>query len=96
MKSLLGPRALFAAGVVAVVILLTSIVVVVLQERRDCQGRVETRVDQRAMWLFALEQSPNPLDPRTLAFRAALDDRIPELRCEGWLAVHPEPIGDDD
>lgn len=90
-----GPRALFAFGVAALLILLTAAVVSVWQGRNDCSDRVQTRYDQRAMWLYALDHATDPLDPRTVAFRVALDDLIPALECRGWWATRPVPIGEN-
>lgn len=90
-----GPRLLFGFGIAALLILLTAASVSVWQGRNDCQDRVVTRRDQRAMWLYALDQAPDPLDARTIAFRLALDDLIPALECRGWWATRPVPIGED-
>lgn len=90
-----GPRALFAFGVASLLILLTAAVVSIWQGRNDCQDRVENRADQRSMWLYALDTTPDPLDPRAIAFRLELNERIPALECRGWWATHPVPIGDD-
>lgn len=95
MRSLVGPRVLFAFGMAALLILITATVVIILSGRSDCADRVQTRHDQRVMWLYALEQNPDPPNVRAIAFRIELDARIPELECRGWLSVHPEPIGEN-
>ena len=90
-----GPRALFAFGVAALLVLLTAATVSVWTGRNDCDDRVQARHDQRVMWLYALDQSPDPFDPRALAFRIELNKRIPALECRGWWATQPVPIGED-
>ena len=90
-----GPRLLFGFGVAALLVLLTAAAVSIWQGRNDCAHRVQTRDDQRTMWLYALDSSENPLDQRALSFRIELNDRIPALECRGWWNTHPVPIGED-
>lgn len=89
MHRLATPRVVFAAAVALVLAVVAVTVIVALTRAGGCRETVAVRDDQRAMWLYLLEQNPD--NPRAASFRAELDLRLPKLECVGWLGGHPEP-----
>lgn len=59
------------------------------ERREDCERRVDTREDTRAMWIWLVDQFPG--DDLAERARTELDLRLPSLRCDG-----PIPIPEED
>lgn len=49
------------------------------EEALDCGRSVKARDDNRAMWLYLVDQ--NPTNPNVPAFVAELNQRLPPLHC---------------
>lgn len=84
----------FALAIVLMVVvgsisvgIITWQVVSVKNEARDrsCQRTAEARTDNRAMWLYLLEDAPDT--QRTRDFVKELNKRLPPLKCEDNLLV---------
>lgn len=72
--------AVAVAAFIAVVGIAISWRVDVNNRRSDsCQSQVHEQDNDRAMWLYLLEQ--NPTNPKAPEFRVALDSIIPPLKC---------------
>jgi hypothetical protein len=91
------PRWVVFTGMACAVLFVTTIGIVTqwaIQTRSEnkeaCQKVVDTRADARAVWLYVLEVAEDPGAPRVVAFVNFLNDRLPELRCEGTT---PVPLG---
>ncbi len=90
------PRYVAAVVVVALVSLLITVVVAwrvdlrgAEEERRDCARSVAAREDNRAMWLYLLDEQPAD-DKRARDFRVELNKRLPALTC-----VDGDPVAVD-
>lgn len=81
--------AIFIAG-----LLLVAAVGVLLYNtaRERCEASVKFRDDSRAMWVWALERSEHPNDPKVIEFRNELNKRLYRLECDGTTLV---PVGTD-
>lgn len=78
------PRFVIVVAVLLVAVLAGTILFVSwlrAAARHECELRVESRDDTRAMWVWVAEQNPDAelIDE----FRTELNRRLPQLRCEG-------------
>lgn len=62
------------------------------EEQRDCARAVAVRDDNRAMWLYLLDEAQPADDKRARDFRAELNDRLPALKCADG---DPVPVAAD-
>ncbi len=91
------PRYVAAVLAVAVTSLLVALLVAWRvdllgdeEERRDCARSVAARDDNRAMWLYLLDEQP-AADARARDFRRELNRRLPALRCAGGDPIPIDP-----
>jgi cytochrome oxidase assembly protein ShyY1 len=49
---------------------------------RQCKVVIDARDDNRAIWLYLIEQRPNN-DPKAIEFKKVLDQQLPALKCDG-------------
>lgn len=54
---------------------------------QSCEGQVQKRLDERAMWDYLLATNDDPTNPRAIAFTVELNNRLPLLKCERGSAV---------
>lgn len=60
-------------------------------QQRVCELSVSYRADNRAMWLYLLtSQDVDPKDPKVVAFKNELNERLPPLECVNRIAVPVE------
>lgn len=59
-----------------------------MEQQEECQRQVSVRDDNRAMWLYLIEQTPGAADdPEIVAAVEYLDTRLPALHCVSRNAV---------
>lgn len=82
-------RALFLAMLVNLLLVCVVAWFTITTIAANCDRRVETRQDGRAMWIWLAEQFPGD----DIADRALveLDRQLPELRCDWWRPIPLTP-----
>lgn len=60
----------------------------------ECDRRVDTRDDLRAVWLHLVDANTNTHPDEVASFLAYLDTRLPQLECTGTFDTHARPIGE--
>jgi hypothetical protein len=82
------PRFVVGVFIVALFTALTIPLGVSWWGRRECNRIADTRDDNRAMWVWLAAR--NPYCYQLEAFWIELNDRLPQLECEG--GGHPTPV----
>lgn len=82
-----------AAVVVALLISAVGWYLWYQNQLQECQDLASQRRDDRAMWEFLLESTPDTTDNdvRRQAFVVQLDDRLPRQTCQGTSLVTIPP-----